>query len=183
MVVGASGSGKSSLARAGLIPRLTTPGVIKEVDVWRVAVMRPGDSPAGPFAALAAALMQDEASLPKEEEGRGPALPEIGQGDSRTPAELAAVLRHADAAAIKPIINALSRIGAAEHDRERYSREVRCDLVLLIDQFEELFAASVSEAERTTSSISLPPWWGRAASGSRQRCARIFTRACSTSLR
>jgi hypothetical protein len=149
LVVGASGSGKSSLARAGLVPRLTTPGVIKEVDVWRIAVIRPSDSPAGPFAALAAALMQGEAGLPKEEEGRGPALPEIGQGDSQTPAELAAVLEHADAGAIKPILNALTRVAAGEHDRERYNREVRCDLVLLIDQFEELFAASVNEAERT----------------------------------
>ena len=148
LVVGASGSGKSSLTRAGLVPRLTTPGVIKKVDVWRIAVMRPGDSPAGPFAALAAALMQDEAGLPKEEEGRGPALPEIGEGDSRTPVEFASVLRHADAAAVKPIVNALSRVAASEHDRERYSREVRCDLVLLIDQLDELFSASVSEAER-----------------------------------
>jgi hypothetical protein len=62
---------------------------------------------------------------------------------------LAAVLHHADAAAaIKPILNALSRVGAGEHERERYTREVRCDLVLLIDQLEELFAASVSDAER-----------------------------------
>ena len=150
LIVGASGSGKSSLARSGLIPRLTTPGVIKEVDAWRVAVMRPGDSPTGPFTALATALMQDAPGLPNEEEGRGPALPEIGGGDSRTPAELAAVLHNADAtAAIKPIVNALFRISTVEHDRERYNREVCCDLVLLIDQFEELFAASVSEAERT----------------------------------
>jgi eukaryotic-like serine/threonine-protein kinase len=149
LVVGASGSGKSSLARAGLVPRLTTPGVVTEVDGWRIAVMRPGDSPAGSFTSLAAALMQDEAALPKEEEGRGPALPEIAQGDSRTPAEFAAVLQHADAAAIKPIINALSRVGTGERGSERYGRDVRCDLVLLIDQFEELFAASVSEAERT----------------------------------
>jgi tetratricopeptide (TPR) repeat protein len=148
LVVGASGSGKSSLVRAGIIPRLTTPGVIKEVDAWRIAVMRPGDSPAGPFAALAAALMQDETALPKEEEGRGPALPEIAEGDSKTPAELTAVLHHADASAAKPIVNALSRVGSVEHDRERYSREMRCDLVLLIDQFEELFAASVSDTER-----------------------------------
>jgi hypothetical protein len=148
LVVGASGSGKSSLSRAGIVPRLTTPGVIKEVDVWRIAVMRPGDSPAGPFAALSAALMQDEADLPKEEEGRGPALPEIGQGDSRTPAELDAVLRHADAAAVKPIVNALARVAEGEHGRDRYGREVRCDLVLLIDQLDELFAASVSDAKR-----------------------------------
>ncbi len=148
LVVGASGSGKSSLARAGLVPRLTTPGVIKEADAWRIAVVRPGDSPAGPFAALAAALLQDEAALPKEEEGRGSALPEIALGDSQTPAELAAVLQHADAAAVKPIVNALTRVGAAERDREHYGREVRCDLVLLIDQFEELFSGSVAETER-----------------------------------
>jgi tetratricopeptide (TPR) repeat protein len=149
LVVGGSGAGKSSLARAGLLPRLTTPGVIKEVDVWRIAVMRPGDSPAGPVAALAAALMQDEAGLPKDEDGRGSALPEIAQGDSQTPAELAAVLRHADAAAaVKPVINALSRVAAAERDRESYRRDVRCDLVLLIDQLDELFAEPVSETER-----------------------------------
>ena len=150
LVVGASGSGKSSLVRAALIPRLMTPGVIKDVDAWRVAVMRPSDSPSGPFSALATALMQDEASLPKDEEGRGPALPEISQGDSRTPSDLVSVLRHADAVAIKPIINALARVATEERDRERYSREVRCDLILLIDQFEELFAASVSEPERTS---------------------------------
>jgi tetratricopeptide (TPR) repeat protein len=149
LVVGGSGAGKSSLARAGLLPRLTTPGVIKEVDVWRIAVMRPGDGPIGPIAALAAALMQDEAGLPKEEEGRGPALPEIARGDSQTPAELASVLRHADgAAAVKPVINALSRVAAAERDRESYRRDVRCDLVLLIDQLDELFAEPVSETER-----------------------------------
>ena len=75
-------------------------------------------------------------------------MPEIAQGDSLTPAEFAAVLRHADAAAVKPIVNALSRVAASERDQERYGREVRCDLVLLIDQLDELFAASVSEAER-----------------------------------
>jgi hypothetical protein len=37
---------------------------------------------------------------------------------------------------------------ARARERERYTREVRCDLVLLIDQLEELFAASVSDAER-----------------------------------
>jgi eukaryotic-like serine/threonine-protein kinase len=45
LVLGSSGAGKSSLARAGLLPRLTTPGVISEVDVWRTAAMRPGDQP------------------------------------------------------------------------------------------------------------------------------------------
>jgi hypothetical protein len=149
LVIGASGSGKSSLARAGLVPRLTTPGVIREVDVWRIAVMRPSDSSQGPLAALAAALMQSEAGLSKEEEGRGAALPEIALGDSRTPADLASALSHANtAAALRPIINALDYVAKAEHDRGNYTRDVRCDLVLLIDQLDELFAASVSDADR-----------------------------------
>ena len=42
LLIGSSGSGKSSLARAGLGPRLTTPGVVGAVDRWRVAMMRPG---------------------------------------------------------------------------------------------------------------------------------------------
>jgi hypothetical protein len=45
VVVGASGSGKSSLARAGLVPRLTTPGVVEAVDAWRVAALRPATYP------------------------------------------------------------------------------------------------------------------------------------------
>ena len=53
LVVGASGAGKSSLVRAGLAPRLTAPGVAADVDVWRVALMRPGPRP---IEALAEAL-------------------------------------------------------------------------------------------------------------------------------
>ena len=90
-------------------------------------------------------------------------------------------MRHADAAAIKPIVNALTRVATSEHDHERYSREVRCDLVLLIDQFEELFAASVTEADRNAF-IDLVALWRRpAASGWLRHYAPIFTRACSIS--
>jgi tetratricopeptide (TPR) repeat protein len=148
LIVGASGSGKSSLARAGLIPRLTTPGVVRDVDVWRVAVFRPGDSPNGPFAALAQALLLREEDLPPEEAGRGPALPEIAEGDSKTPGELAAVLAHADAAAAKPVLNALERISARMRDKDRYDRPLRCDLVLLVDQLDELFAPSLATETR-----------------------------------
>jgi hypothetical protein len=60
LIVGASGSGKSSLARAGLIPRLTTPGVVTSVDLWRAARMKPGEGQAGPLMALATALLAAE---------------------------------------------------------------------------------------------------------------------------
>ena len=44
-VVGTSGSGKSSLVRAGLLPALHSGLMVQAGSSWRVAVMRPGDSP------------------------------------------------------------------------------------------------------------------------------------------
>ena len=148
LLLGPSGAGKSSFARAGLIPRLTTPGVIGKVDGWRVAVMRPGDGQAGPFAALAAALFTDEAHLPKDEEGRGSALPELANGDFKTPADLASALRHADAMSVKPVLNALARVGETMRWAERFGRDPRCDIVLLVDQLDELFDRAIEPAER-----------------------------------
>lgn len=148
IVVGSSGAGKSSLARAGLVPRLTTPGVVEAVDLWRVAAMRPGDSQGGPVAALAAALLADSQDLPASEEGRGPALPEIAAGDARTPAELAELLADGSRAAARAIVNALDRVGGTNRDAERKDRAVRCDLVLLIDQLDELFAPSLAAETR-----------------------------------
>jgi len=51
-VVGPSGSGKSSLVRAGLVPALRR-GALPDSDTWSIAVVRPG---AHPLAALAAQL-------------------------------------------------------------------------------------------------------------------------------
>jgi hypothetical protein len=41
------------------------------------------------------------------------------------------------------------RIGEEARQRDGYERPVRADLILLVDQLEELFAADVSPAERT----------------------------------
>jgi len=49
-VTGTSGSGKSSLVRAGLLPALRS-GLLKEAgSKWRIAVMRPGNDPIGRLA-------------------------------------------------------------------------------------------------------------------------------------
>ena len=155
VVVGASGSGKSSLARAGLVPRLTTPGVVQKVDLWRVATLRPNDSQRGPVDALAHALMQAAADLPKDEQGRLPALPEIAAGDYGTPAELAALLARADAAAIRPILGALDRVAQQEQQEQAIESPLRCDLVILVDQLDELFASAVSADERKSFAVVL----------------------------
>ena len=77
LVVGASGAGKSSLARAGLVPRITASGVVPSVDLWRVAVMHPSEASDGPIASLAGRLFDGEKDVPDDERGRAPALPEI----------------------------------------------------------------------------------------------------------
>ena len=62
LIFGMSGSGKSSLVRAGLLHALTaTPGWIQEVDVWRWCLVRPGDATGDPLDALAQALFGDTA--------------------------------------------------------------------------------------------------------------------------
>jgi len=59
LVIGASGSGKSSFVRAGLLPLLTEPGIVEGIGLWRRAVARPAAAGAAgdPFDVLAAALL------------------------------------------------------------------------------------------------------------------------------
>ncbi len=63
LVVGASGSGKSSLVRAGVLPLLTQPETIEGIGLWRRAVTRPGagGGDGDCFDALAAALLEPSA--------------------------------------------------------------------------------------------------------------------------
>jgi energy-coupling factor transporter ATP-binding protein EcfA2 len=44
-VVGSSGSGKSSLVRAGLIPNLEAGFLVQDQDLWKIAIFKPGNSP------------------------------------------------------------------------------------------------------------------------------------------
>ena len=61
LVFGASGSGKSSLVKAGLLPDLALPGMIGRVGLVRRAVFRPSDAGGDPLAALAAAILSPTA--------------------------------------------------------------------------------------------------------------------------
>jgi tetratricopeptide (TPR) repeat protein len=144
LVIGPSGVGKSSFVRAGVATRLTTPGVVKEVDVWRVAVMHPSDS-ASPIDALAQALYRTAGSV--EQGALFAALPELGEGDCPSPSDLAKVLRTASLSS-QPIMRALERVEEITKRKGGFNRNVRADLLLVVDQLDELFAADLDEPAR-----------------------------------
>ena len=111
LILGASGSGKSSLLRAGLLPRLTLPGTIPTIDLWRVAIVAPGPDP---FLSLAEALFA-EAALG----------PELRQGTFRTRELLAKQLAGDPDLAAAPLRDALAprpRRGASRRISTRPGR-------------------------------------------------------------
>jgi formylglycine-generating enzyme required for sulfatase activity len=122
LVFGASGSGKSSLVKAGLVPDLTLPGMISRIGLVRRAVMRPSDSGSDPLAALAAAILSPTA------------LPELIELQY-TPEQLAALLRDAPGQAALPIRQGLAEAGKKADLAE--TAEAR--LVIVVDQLEEIF--------------------------------------------
>ncbi len=89
LVVGASGAGKSSLARAGLVPRLAMPGSIHGVNAWRQAQMRPGETP---LATLALELFRAIPELAETTDANNPAdwaqRAEADQGFAKTSLDL-----------------------------------------------------------------------------------------------
>ncbi len=111
-IVGASGSGKSSLARAGLIPALRWNKASAE---WQVFVLTPADHP---LESLAAALTQGDPSV----------------------AATAAFMD--DLARDQRCLHlfASHKLGSAKNSR----------VLLLVDQFEEVFALCRSELERAS---------------------------------
>ena len=122
LVLGASGSGKSSLIKAGLLPDLMLPGMIGRVGLVRWGVLRPSDAGGDPLGGLAAAILS------------ATALPELA-GLQYTPEQLGTLLRDVPGQAALPIRQGLAAAGAAAGLTE--AGEPR--LALVIDQFEELF--------------------------------------------
>ena len=131
LLIGASGSGKSSLLRAGLLPQLVLPGTIPEVDVWRVAVMTPG---AAPFAALADALFAD-AALGAE----------LRAGTFRTREMLAKQLAGDPEIALAPLRDALERVALRRQQEAGFDAPRPARLAMGIDQAERLFSEAPPE--------------------------------------
>ncbi len=130
LIFGGSGSGKSSLARAGVLPMLVRPGVIEGIGLWRWAVMRPSEAAGDLVDGLAAALMASTA------------LPELGTNAGACPADLAKGLREAPGSVPLLIKAALADAAREVRDKESLPRLPVARLVILIDQFEEVFTLS-----------------------------------------
>jgi tetratricopeptide (TPR) repeat protein len=120
LILGMSGGGKSSVARAGILPMLTKHGVVEGVGLWRRAIFRPTDVRGDLFAGLAQALLREHALPSLDADGKG--LDELAQ-----------VLKESPQAAVSLIKSALNQEAAAAGS-EGDSR-----LALVIDQMEELF--------------------------------------------
>jgi WD40 repeat protein len=127
LIFGMSGSGKSSLVRAGLVHTLTaTPGWIEGKDVWRWCLVRPGDATGDPLDALAQAFFGDTA------------LPELRAGGLDA-ARLARTLRDNPDdmdVILGPVLRA---VAVAERERRAADRPLEARLLVVVDQMEELF--------------------------------------------
>ncbi len=134
LVLGMSGSGKSSLVRAGVVPSLVQQGAIPEVSLWRRAVLRPAEAAGDVFDGLAAALMRSEA------------LPEL-LADGSTVLEVGRLLRQNPKGAALLVRGALSQIAAEKKRAEGRTDQPDVRLIVTIDQMEELFTLERSSAE------------------------------------
>ncbi|MGB5248436.1 MAG: tetratricopeptide repeat protein [Gammaproteobacteria bacterium] len=123
LILGMSGGGKSSLARAGLLPMLTQPGVIEGVGLWRRAVFRPSDIHGDLFVGLATAMLGEH----------GLRLPDT------SPEELAEVLKSSPASALTLNKTALAQDAASNAENAFDHKAPTARLALLIDQMEEIF--------------------------------------------
>ena len=114
-IVGTSGSGKSSLVRAGLLPSLQGGYMASAGSHWRIALMRPGSAP---ISNLATALS---------------ALDLVGNADeAKEDADSELIHRLAEAALRR------SSLGLAEARYRAHLKENE-NLLVVVDQFEEIF--------------------------------------------
>lgn len=128
LIFGASGSGKSSLMRAGVMARLTRPGVIEGVDAWRHAIFRPASTriDEDPATALARCLTAEGA------------LPEL-LSPQRSVDRLAEALRNAPEKVAGYIESTLELIGERLQREGGLHRPPIQRFALGIDQLEEVF--------------------------------------------
>ncbi len=140
VVLGASGAGKSSLARAGLLPGLVAPGAVTAVGLWRRVILRPGHGGEDPVVALASALVAGQSAA-------GEGLPELLGPQTG----VAALAQHLVAAADDPSFPfrlALNQVAEQARAKGLMLAHEQAKLVILADQFEELFSPGIAPERR-----------------------------------
>ncbi len=136
LIIGPTGSGKSSLVRAGLIPRLAKPGgLIGVAGHLRWAFVTPSSIRTSWSSGLASALFADSALGA-----------ELREGDFDTSERLGSLLQREGAEAIIPIAKALDRASLRENNPVSSAAGETVALLLLIDQLEEIFAWPIDTA-------------------------------------
>lgn len=132
MILGMSGSGKSSLVKAGVQPLLLSPKVIEGVAECRWAQFKPSDSPDDLIGGLARALF------------RSNALPESAP-DEATQTVILKQIQQSPHALEAHIFSSLNFIKQSKDYRQQF----QVKLLIVIDQFEELFTLpGITESDR-----------------------------------
>lgn len=127
VIIGGSGSGKSSLARAGILPTVISGQLDSEGTQWRFAVMTPGEIADDPFKGFVRKLTSPSA------------IPEMA-GLNWDFEQLAKDLRcHPDLTVRHAIRHALADLSSQQ--------KVKIRLFLLVDQLEELFTNSFRSSQ------------------------------------
>lgn len=132
LVLGASGSGKSSLVKAGIAPKLFLPRRVAGAAFLRRVVFRPSD--AGEDEDLFDAFARRLTAQGRAEEG----LPEL-LVHGQSVADLAAHLRTASSAPAYPIAMALEQVAVSAREAGRMLEYESAKLLLVVDQLEELY--------------------------------------------
>jgi WD40 repeat protein len=134
LISGASGSGKSSLVKAGIVPRLMKPQRIPGSAFVRRTVMRPAAAGGDLVLGLAQALT-------RVGEADAIGLPEL-IGPGQDVHQLAGHLRGTIDSPGFPFANALGRLTIAGRQEGRILSYEEAKLVLIVDQLEEMFTGT-----------------------------------------
>jgi len=132
MVSGVSGAGKSSLLRAGVLPRIRADGLASAPGVawWPCVVFTPGRAPLDELALRVAVLAGTDASA-------------VRRGLDTSPEGFALPARQAAQAQPPAPVGDPNGLVA-----ERGQPPPQCRLLLVVDQFEELFTQCADEGQR-----------------------------------
>lgn len=138
LIQGMSGSGKSSLVRAGILPMLMQPGVIEGIGLWRYGILSPSEGPDDLLALLCRTLTQQNA------------LPELVSNEDERAGLIRALSE--DSVRLSTIVeNALQQAAEKFQQKNGLQQLPRPRLVLILDQLEELF--TIREIDDTARAV------------------------------